>query len=96
MCVCVLTIAISFIHTDIIIDVSDDEDTGGEEEDELVDGMAPTPKRRKLAREDALRKAKSTGKYPEFKGVVEIKLTPLTLHSLILSNCCGQIACVSI
>ncbi len=52
--------------------MSDDEDTEdvGEEEDELVDGMAPTPKRRKLAREDGLRKAKSTGKYPEFKGVV--------------------------
>ncbi len=53
--------------------MSDDEDTEnveGEEEDELVDGMAPTPKRRKLAGEDASRKAKSTGKYPEFKGVV--------------------------
>ena len=60
-CVCVvLTVAISFCH----VDASDDEDTedggGGGEEDELVDGMAPTPKRRKLARQDALRKAKST------------------------------------
>ena len=54
--------------------VSDDEDTedrgGGGGGDKLVDGMAPTPEQRKLARQDGLRKAKSTGKYPEFKGVV--------------------------
>ncbi|XP_064384897.1 uncharacterized protein LOC135333791 [Halichondria panicea] len=55
-----------------ISDASDDEDTedGGGGGDKLVDGMAPTPKRRKLARQDGLRKAKSTEKYPEFKGVV--------------------------
>ncbi|XP_064387842.1 piggyBac transposable element-derived protein 4-like [Halichondria panicea] len=53
-----------------ISDSSDDEDTEDGGGDKLVDGMAPTPKQRKLARQDGLRKAKSTGKYPEFKGVV--------------------------
>ena len=44
VCVCGLTVAISFCH----VDASDDEDTedgggGGGGGDKLVDGMAPTP-----------------------------------------------------
>ena len=45
-------------------------DAAVEDDDEMVDGMAPTPKRRKLARDNGLQKAKSTGRYPVFGGVV--------------------------
>ena len=40
-----------------------------ESDDELVDGAAPTLKRRRLAREDGLQKALASGLYPEFLGV---------------------------
>ena len=39
-----------------------------ESDDELVNGMAPTLKRRRLAREDGLVKALASGLYPEFLG----------------------------
>ena len=52
-------------------DTTDDASEGGEEIDEsdLADGSVPTPKRRKLAREDGLRKALDSGLYPQFLGV---------------------------
>ena len=40
-----------------------------ESDDELVDGVAPTLKRRRLAREDGLQKALASGLYPKFLGV---------------------------
>lgn len=67
----------------------EEEETLGQEDDvvdgeELVDGMAPTPKRIKLAKSDGLKKALSTGKYPHFEGVAGVaeKLDP-SLHSCI-------------
>ena len=44
-------------------------DSEVEGDDELVDGTAPTLKRRRLAREDGLQKALASGLYPEFLGV---------------------------
>ena len=50
---------------------SDGASEGGEESDEsdLADGFVPTPKRRKLAREDGLKKALDSGLYPQFLAV---------------------------
>ena len=61
-------VSLLFIPDD---DTTDDASEGGEESDEsdLVDGSVPTPKRRKLAREDGLRKALDSGLYPQFLGV---------------------------
>ena len=52
-------------------DTTDGALEGGEKSDEsdLADGSVPTPKRRKLAREDGLRKALDSGLYPQFLGV---------------------------
>ena len=44
-------------------------DSEVESDDELVDGAAPTLKRRRLARKVGLQKALASGLYPEFLGV---------------------------
>ena len=61
-------VSLLFIPDD---DTTNDASEGGEESDEsdLADGSVPTPKRRKLAREDGLRKALDSGLYPQFLGV---------------------------
>ena len=35
----------------------------------IIDGMVPTPARKKAAREDALSKALNLGEYPEYRGL---------------------------
>ena len=49
-------------------DCSDEEQSPCEDES-VFDGLAPTPKRRKLANDEALILSLSSGKYPEFLGV---------------------------
>ena len=61
-------------------DVCDEEEEEGEEEQEEseeseeenesdLEGMAPTPKRRKLAREKTLKVSLQSGWYPTFRGI---------------------------
>ena len=57
-------------------DVCDEEEEGEKEEEESeeenesdLEGMAPTPKRRKLAREKALKVSLQSGRYPTFRGI---------------------------
>ena len=61
-------VSLLFIPDD---DTTDDASEGGEESDEsdLADRSLTTPKRRKLAREDGLRKTLDSGRYPQFWGV---------------------------
>ena len=60
------------------------EASGGQQEDSLTDGMAPTTKRLKLARSDGLKKSLDTGAYPLFHGVSGVvdQLDPLVHNSL--------------
>ena len=58
---------------------SDDEDEDAEADvagdgdcEEFIDGMAPTSKRKKVARRDALNKCLGTGEYPEFTGLTGV------------------------
>ena len=52
-------------ESDCDIDDGDDDD-----DDDLSDleGAAPTPKRRRLAREEALERSLASGLYPQFSG----------------------------
>ena len=70
---------------------SDDEDedaevdvAGGGDSEELLDGMAPTSKRKEIARRDALNKCLGTGEYPEFTGLTGVvdELDPLSTECL--------------
>ena len=47
----------------------EEEDEEEEEEESDLEGMAPTPKRRKLAREKALTNSLGSGLYPVFMGI---------------------------
>ena len=53
-----------------ICEDSDDDgcDGGGDNDGCDLEGLAPTPKRRKLAREEALKKSCASGWYPKFDG----------------------------
>ena len=50
-------------------DSSDDSDGDGDGSDDSLEGAAPTPKRRKHAREEALKASLNSGRYPTFQGV---------------------------
>ena len=71
-------------HTALFCDCSDDSDGGstddnddddssdaddGDGSDDSLEGAAPTPKRRKYAREEALKASLNSGRYPTFQGV---------------------------
>ena len=45
-------------------DSSDDSDDDGDGSDDSLEGVAPTPKRRKHAREEALKASLNSGRYP--------------------------------
>ena len=47
----------------------EEESSEEEEEEEDLDGLAPTPKRRKLAQAKGLSAALSSGLYPQFEGI---------------------------
>ena len=51
-------------------DYDDDDDgcDGGGDDGCDLEGLAPTPKHRKLAREEALKKSRTSGCYPKFDG----------------------------
>ena len=44
-------------------------DNDGDGSDDSLEGVAPTPKRRKHAREEALKASLNSGRYPTFQGV---------------------------
>ena len=51
-------------------DSSDDSDADdGDGSDDSLEGAAPTPKRRKHAREEALKASLNSGRYPTFQSV---------------------------
>ena len=81
---CSLTYLHTCTHTALFYDCSDDSDGGstddnddddssddsdGDGSDDSLEGAAPTPKRRKHAREEALKPSLNSGRYPTFQGV---------------------------
>ena len=62
---------------EVEVDVDDADSSAA---DALIDGMVPTPARKKAAREDALSKALNLGEYPEYRGLhgVVDELDPVT------------------
>ena len=56
--------------SDVCDEEEEEESEQSEEEDESdLEGMAPTPKRRKLARGKALKVSLQSGLYPPFRGI---------------------------
>ncbi len=67
---------------------------GSEEDDESFEGMAPTPKRRKLVNAKALKVSLGSGLYPAFKGQEGVhqrmdprSATPLEYLKLLWPDC---------
>ena len=60
------------------------DDADSSAADALIDGMVPTPARKKAAREDALSKALNLGEYPEYRGLhgVVDELDPKYCHCM--------------
>ena len=70
----------------------EEEDEEEEEEESDLEGTAPTPKRRKLAREKALTNSLGSGLYPVFMGIEgpSHDANPGDSNALVTCRCCGQ------